>query len=176
MSAYDHSGPLHVDLLENGHDFVRQLRVEVSCGLISQKYFGIVHHSSGNGHSLLFAIGKLRWIFPHFVVKVDHSQCIERTAADFLARDPENLKDDSHILEDSFLKEKAEILKNNPHSSSQPVYPVVGNAEDIPVVDYDLPLSGKNLSKNQFEECRFTRAAGSGNEDKISFFNTEGDI
>lgn len=148
MGAYDHSCPLPVDLLEYAHDFIRKLGVEVACWLIGQKYLGIIHHSPSNSDSLLLAVRELRRIFPHFVVKVDHPQRIKHTPADFLARNPENLKDDGHILEDSFMEEQAEVLKDNSHGSSQSVYSVVRNAEDIPVVDDDLTLSRKNLSED----------------------------
>ena len=176
MRAYDHSGSLLVDFLEHGHDFIREFRVEVSCRLVRQEYFGITHNSPGYGHSLLLAVRKLRRVFPHFMVKIDHPQCIEDAPPDFFAWNPENLEDDRDILENSFLEEQAEVLKNDPHASSQSVYSMVGNAENIPVVDDDLPLSRENLSEDQFEERCFARAAWPGNEGEISFFDMKGDI
>ena len=176
MRAYDHGGSLPVDLLEHGHDFSRQFWVEVPRWLVRQEYFGITHDSPGNSHSLLLPIRELRRVFPHFVMKIDHPQCVENTPSDLFAGDSKNLQDDCDILENLFLEEKAEVLKNDPHTSSQSEYSMVGDAEDIPVVDDDLPLSRKNLSEDQFEERRFARAAGPGNEGEISFLNVKSDI
>ena len=176
MRAYDHSGSLLVDFLEHGHDFIREFRVEVSCRLVRQEYFGITHHSPGDGHSLLLAIRKLRRVFPHFVMKVDHPECVEDTPSNLFAWNPQNLQDNRYILENFFLKKKSEVLKNDPHASSQLVNSVVGDAEDIPVVDDDLSLSRENLSEDQFEECRFARAAGPGYECEIALLHMKSDI
>ena len=155
VRTYNDSGTLPVDFLEYCHDFSRKLRVEVPCRFICQEYLGIIHYRPGDGHSLLLAVRKLRRILPHFVVKVDQSQRIEGAPADLFTGDPKNLKDDRDILEDFFLEEQAKILEDNPHASSYSVYSMVGDAEDIPVVDDNLSLSRKDLSENEFEESCF---------------------
>jgi hypothetical protein len=88
-------------------------------------------------------------------MKVDQSQRIEGAPADLFPWDSKNLKDDRDILEDFLLEKQTKVLEDNPHASSDPVYSVVRDAEDIPVVDDDLPLSRKDLPKNEFEESSF---------------------
>ena len=56
MRADDHSGSLSVDLLEHGHDFICEFRVEVSRWLVRQEYFRIAHDSPGDGHPLLLSV------------------------------------------------------------------------------------------------------------------------
>ncbi len=109
-------------------------------------------------------------------MKIDHPQCIEGASSNLFARSPQYLQGHRDILENFFLEEKAEVLENDPHASSQPVYSVVGDAEDIPVVDDDLPLSRKNLSEDQLEERCFARATGPGDECEITFLHMKSDI
>jgi len=167
---------LSVYLLEESHDFIGQLWVEVSGRLISQEYLGIIDDCPGYGHSLLFAVGQLCWVFPHLVMEIDHPQGVKDSPPDFLAGNTQDLKDDSHVLKDSLLEKKPEILEDDPHASSYLVDPVVRNAEDISVVDDDLAMGRKDLPKYQFKKGCLPRTRGPGDEEKVSFLNMEGNV
>jgi hypothetical protein len=49
------------------------------------------------------------------------------------------------------VKDQPKILKDDPHMSSQLIDLVVGDLENVPVVDDDLSLGGKNLAIQDLE-------------------------
>ena len=68
----------------------------------------------------------------------------------------ENLENYSHILIDSFMEEKAEVLEDNSHGPSQLVYFMIGNSKNIPPVNNNLALCRKNFSEDYFKKSCFS--------------------
>lgn len=176
MAANNDGRPLSVNLLKNADDFKSEFGVQIARRLIRQKNLRVVHHSPGYGHALLFSVGEVGRILPHLLMEINQPQGVENSAADFLNRDSENMEADGNIVKDFFMEEKAEVLENDAHRPPQPVDLVVGKTQDINAVDDDLAPSRQDLTENDFEESRFSRAARPGDKPKVSSFNVEADI
>ena len=140
VGADDDRRTLSVYFFEEGHDFKGELGVEIAGRLISEENLGIVDHRPGNGYPLLFSIGQLKGILPHFMMKVDHSQSIKNSPPDFFARNSQHLEDNCHVIEHSLMEGKAEVLENNAHDPPQFIDFMFRNTENVPLVDNDLAL------------------------------------
>ena len=68
------------------------------------------------------------------------------------------------------------ILEDNTHLSSQLIDFMIGNFEDVSLINNDLSLGRENFPEHDFQQGGFSRTAGAGNKPKISFFCMECDI
>jgi hypothetical protein len=89
------------------------------------------------------------------MMQIDHPQCIENSSSHFFSLDAEDVKHDSNILKDLFMKKQTKVLKHDPYGSPQLINSVIRNPQDISSIDDDLPLGGKYLAENDLEQSRF---------------------
>jgi len=151
VSADHNRRSLLVDLFEEADDFKGELGIEISRRFIGQDNRRVVDDGASDGHSLLLAVRERGRIFPDFGMEVDHPQGIKHLPAELFASQAENLEGDGHIVENFFMKEKAEILEDNADLSPQYVDFMVGYAQDIFSGDYDLALGRQDFPENGLE-------------------------
>jgi hypothetical protein len=168
--------PFLIDLFKQAHDLESQFRIEITRRLIRQDDLGAVDNRPCDRYALLFSVREMRRVFPHFVVEIDHAQGIEDSPADLFPGYPQNLEDNSYVLENLFVKNQPEVLENNAHVTSQSIDLMVGDFEDVSVVDNDLSLSGKDLAVENLEQSGLPRPARPRDETEISLLHMKGDI
>ena len=59
VGHHDDGGAFLVEFLQQVHDFLAILGVEVTCRFIGEYELWTCHHGAGNGHPLLLTAGKL---------------------------------------------------------------------------------------------------------------------
>ena len=64
---YDGNPLLHVEPLEDGHDLLARLGVQVASGLIGQDDGWLIHKSARDSHPLLFAARQLVGLMAHAI-------------------------------------------------------------------------------------------------------------
>jgi hypothetical protein len=79
------------------------------------------------------------------VLEANHPQSIKDLSSYFFAGRTEDLEYSSHIIEDSSMEEKTEVLEDNAHDSSQFINSVFRYTEGISAVDDDLSKGGKEF-------------------------------
>lgn len=146
------SGALFIDLGEEAHYFEGQLGVEVSRWLIGQNDFGMIDNGSSYGYTLLFSVGEMGGVFPHFVIEVNHAEGVEYFPSQFLSGESQHLENDGDIVENSFVKEQTKVLEDYSHRPSQIIDFVVRDAQYISSTYNDLTVSGKNLPENDLQK------------------------
>lgn len=171
MGADDHRGSLFINFLEEAHDFKSEFGVQISCRLVREDDRGAVHDSPGDSHPLLFTIGKVGGIFPHFMVKVDQPQRVENSPTDLFAGHSQNLKRNGHVVKNLLVEEKTKILEDDSHGPAEAVDFVAWNFEDIHTVNDELALGREDFPENDFQKSGLPRTARPCHEDEFSALN-----
>lgn len=110
------------------------------------------------------------------MVKIDHSQGTENSSPCGFLRNPKNFENDRYIIKDFFMEEKAEILEDYTHASSQLKNFMIRNPQDVSAIDDYLTASRIEFSEDDFEEGGLSWAAWTSDEIEISFFYMKGDV
>jgi len=121
VSADNNCRPATVYFLKEAYNFKGQIGIEVACRFIGQNYAGLIDYGSGNGHALLFAIGKLIGIVPHFVMKINLPESIEDPPSYFFKRKAKDSKLNGYVIKNPLPMKQTEVLKNNAHLATKPV-------------------------------------------------------
>src|SRR5258708_356420 len=88
-------------------------------------------------------------------------------------RDAKHSHDEGDILKHRETGDQAEILEDEPERAT--VLLDLGGSEirEISPEDFELSFRGQLLAQKQSQECRFTRTAGAGQEQKFAFPDTQ---
>ena len=106
--------PLGVELLDQVHQALCRLGVQVGCRLVRDHHFGVGHQGSRDRHALLLPAGKLAGPLPAAGGQADRFQRFGRPLAReaFVARTEKQRK--LHVFEGGQHRHKAEILEHEP--------------------------------------------------------------
>ena len=176
VAADNHGRPLFVDLFKNADDLESKLGIEIAGGFVGEKDLGLIDDGTGNRHPLLFSVGEVGRILPHFLMEIDHPESLEDPATDLFNRDAQDMKAEGHVVKDLFMEEQAEVLEDDAHRPAELIDLVVVEPKDIDAIDDNLAPGRQDLAKNDLEKGRFPGSARPGDEPKIASFDMEADI
>ena len=168
MRADDNSGAVSVDLIEECHDGLGRLRIEVAGRLVGDDQFRVIEHGAGNGHTLLLTTGKFHrhgvgLIAKAYCAKYDIDHLVE-----FFSRNADDLTGKCDVFFYGLRLDQSEVLIDDADLSSKDRDQCsrhLGNAEFI---DDNQPFSRLLLTGDAFHQSGFSGSAFADDEHKLT--------
>ena len=145
MGTHQHCCPLAVNPLQQAHDILCVLLVQIARRLIGQKKHRPVHNGPGNGGTLFFPAGELVRVVlclgtkPHLIQHF-HNPALHG----FVIRLHDPLGK-CHILIYRKIRKEPEILKYHPYITAVLVNLTFSEACQLNPIDLYIPLGGIGL-------------------------------
>ncbi len=176
VGGHEHGGAAGVHVLEQGHDLLRHLGVEVARGLVGQQQHGLVDERAGDGHPLLLAARELQRVGVHLVVQADRLQSGERAPLLLLRGHGQDAQHEGHVLEDRLALQELEVLEDDADGPPQLGDLPLRDRGHVAPADQDLPLRRQLLAEHELQEGGLARPRGPGEEAELALVDVQRDV
>ena len=163
-------------MLEQQHDLVTRLGVEVAGGFVGQHHQRPIHERSRDRDPLLFAAGQFAGQPVGFTAQPHQLQDLGHGPIDELAAFTDHFQRERHVLGDGPLLQQPEVLEHTAHPLAQPGDPPSGQPVHPEVRDVDLAAGRDLLFDEHPHEGRFAGAGGADEEDELTLADMDGNV
>ena len=155
----DHHGKaqLTVEAPEQGEDGVSGLRVQGARRLVAQQHTRVGGKSTGDGHALLLAAGKLLGVGRGLVGQLDEPEQLGHASLPRLVGKPRLGQRERHVVGDGAAGEQVEMLEDDADVCTSGTQFGVGQRGDVAAVDGDGARRG---ALEQVDAAHERRLAG----------------
>ena len=131
MGGDHHRGPGAVDAIEELHDALARLGVEVPGGLVGQQDEGPVHEGPGHRHPLLLATGELAREVVGLLGQTHQVEDLGHLVGHHVARAADHLEGEGHVLEHRLIGQEPEILEDAADVAPEVGHPPLRQIDDV---------------------------------------------
>src|SRR5271155_3157675 len=170
-----------VELVEEGHDLVAGLGVEVAGGLVGEDDGGAIDEGAGDGNTLLFAAGELIGAVIEAALDAeDVGEMVKELAVEGLravAAEVGDVVGDLDVAERGERGQQVEALEDEADAGATHFGAVgVGELGEVGAFDGDGSGAGSGEAAENVEEGRLAGAGGSDDGDELARVHGEADV
>ena len=176
VRGHHHGRPRPVDAVEQLHDALARLRVEVPRGLVGQQDERAVDEGAGHRHPLLLSARELAGQVVPLVGQSDQVQHLGHLVGHDVAGPADDLEGEGHVLEHGLVGQQAEVLEDAADVAAQVGHPPLRQLHDVAAGLEDLPRVGELLAQQEPDEGRLAGAGRADEEDELALLDLDGDV
>ena len=168
--------PGPVDAVEQLHDALARLRVEVPRGLVGQQDQGPVDEGAGDRDPLLLTAGELVGQVVPLVGQADQVEHLRHLVRHHVPGPADDLEREGHVLEDRLVGQEAEVLEDAADVAAQVRHPPFRQLHDVAAGLEDLAGVGKLLAEQEPDEGRLPGSGRADEKDEFALLDLDGDV
>ena len=176
MRGHHHGRAGPVDAVEQLHDALARLGVEVSRGLVRQQNEGPVDEGAGHGDTLLLATRELAGQVVPLIGQTHQIEHLGHLVGHDMTGSTDHLEGEGHVLEHALVRQKAEILEDTADVATKVRHPPLRQFHNVAAGLQDLAGVRQLFAQKEAYEGRLSGPGSADEEDELALVDINGDV
>ena len=176
VARHDERGAELVELLEESHQAIGQVLVDVAGGLVGDEEARATDHRARDRNALLLSARERRGTRLQVIGEADPGQELGHVLGDLRLRDAGDAERQRHVVEGREMLDQPEILEDDADPPPERRHLSPRRGRDLAAEERDQAARGTLGEIDQLQQARFAGAAGAGEEVEGAGLEMERDI